>query len=258
MAADGAGVWIFEEKSNIRTHTNRKNIISGRVSTVEITSYNPNPMVIGEQSEVILNKVDTAGPMILGGNSRVHNLVEEGRGDNIIRTDGVLILGTKSSVWDVTKSWKEIEGDVRDTDINAEGTIITGMGCAISTPINAGMLVIGGYSTVSSAYNVGVIIEGTAGIQSRFFWNDKGVSLGTNEEGYIRREENVTGPGIFIRGIGLEYGKEKTPRHPSLIQVSTEQNEKTILKGSLQLDENCNIFTKSGKQLIKNGELMTS
>ena len=193
---------------------------------------------------------------------------------------GVHTFGCDSVIYDhklQEEKDKNIEGndppnrddDGNETDKNIgilqQGVLSAGMRSFVNIRFSQdGVMLLGAYS-VCRAYNDGVIIQGIANNLSANAKRETG-TFHEHINAVCEHKDHVEGSGIYIRGLrrvmtfagsGNEQGNS-IRTEPSLIQTSTNSNMKTKLSGYLQLDEKCNIFDKTGKQIVQNGVIVKS
>ena len=155
--------------------------------------------------------------------------------------------------------------------VGMQSTILARVSKSQNINSNTGVILAGNESIVAAPINVGVIIGGCVADKSPYLFKDSGqgarVTDKTNggDSTAKRRYSFVSGPGIYIRGcetlVDNHYDKTGTLTSGlgnALIQLSDVSDQPVELKGYLQLMSNCTIKDASGKEIIKNGKLVTN
>ena len=184
---------------------------------------------------------------------------------------GTLVLGYGCLLWDHTMeteteyennekiTFDENTGEANEKNKGSwnQGNLLVGYcGVVNLRNFNSGVAIIGSRGVIRTPYNDGVIIAGNI--------NEQPEKLGreTHTEFYAKYKDwhtHVAGPGVFIRGclrVRDENALDGIKQTPSLIQLSDITSLATELKGNLKLTENCNIYDKNGKQIVKGGALV--
>ena len=155
--------------------------------------------------------------------------------------------------------------------VGMQSTILARPSKSQSINSNTGVILAGNESIVAAPINVGVIIGGCVADKSLYYFKDNGQGdriTGNGNGGdntAKRRYSFVSGPGIYIRGcetlIDNHYDKSGNltmGRGHALIQLSDVKYLPVELKGYLQLMSDCTIKDADGKEIIKNGKLVTT